>query len=102
MRLKTNKTKMYKLVSEFILIPVTLKKTGYKKMYRSTSYVLEWYDDQGNKGRAYLAAVMGSPLLSIETGEIGERFTERKVHRLEINDLIERDMIEFKHDVKTA
>jgi len=94
MRIKTNKTQLYKLVSEYTALPQP-KGAQFYKVRGHASYFLEWLDGHGNKGRASLSASMGSPLLTIESGDVGEPYTDWKAHRLTTETLQERGMVEY-------
>ena len=81
-RIKAKKTSMYDLTSKYAALPKK-KSTAFGKT-SSGSYILKW-----DGGVAYLAAVIGTPLLTIETWA-----TNRRVYRLTIEDLAGRGMIE--------
>lgn len=91
-RLKANKTSLYKLVGQYAKLPKA-NKTEFIKVYRHPEYWLKWFD--GDFCEAFLAACLGTPMLSIERKDAtdGHR-TSREVYRLTIEDLRERGMIE--------
>jgi len=102
MRLKVNKTKMFKLISGYMLIPreVKLRNVHFRRYRGRKSYTMEWYGPRGDKGRAYLCGAMGKPYLVIETGLACNLYSDSKEHQLDINDLIERGMIEHEKERK--
>lgn len=89
MRLKANKTSLYKLVLDKEKLMPPMGKTMFCKVPRTTSYFMDWWcPSTGSACKAYLAPVMGMPTLTIEN-PVG-----RKVYRLTVDDLRERGMIE--------
>ena len=94
MQLKATKTSLYKLVSTYEDLP-GMRKTTIKKAYRRPDWWLEWVDERGLRCNAFFSIVLGQPLLAIEKMERFERRQiSRVVHRLDINDLMERGMTE--------
>lgn len=98
LRLKTNKTKLYKLISSYAELP-PMKKVTFWKAFGVPDYWLEWTEAGGLRCNAFLCACMGTPLLAIEKKEIYGRPVSRMVHMLDLKDLQVRGMVE---DVTTA
>ena len=98
LRIKTTKTSLYKLVKEKTELTLwvnlaMLGKARFWKAFRRPDYFLEWYWN-GYFYRAYLAAVWGTPLLTIERSIEGEE-DHRQVFRLTVDELHERGMVEY-------
>lgn len=81
LRIKANKTSLYRLVSEYATLP-PMGQTRYNKAHRCRSYWLRW-----GEYSAYLSTVGGGVLLSIDGGK-------RKVYTITVEDLRQRGMIE--------
>ncbi len=93
LRLKANKTSLYKLVAEYEALPTTRRVT-FTKAYRQPDFWLKWTDADGLLCVAFLATCLGKPLLSIEKKEFGGPQVSRVVHDLDAKDLLERGMVE--------
>jgi len=89
LRLKANKTSLYKLVSRFTQLP-TLRLTWFSKVPRTPSFFLEWSGGY----RAYLTTIMGVPKLSITVYDVDGREMSRAVHNLTVTDLRFLGMVE--------
>lgn len=92
MHLKANKTSLYRLVASFEKLP-TMNKTEFIKAPRHPDYILKWFDGE-SFCTACVAACLGVAVLSIEKRQAGEKAHFREVHRLSIEDLHARGMIE--------
>lgn len=101
LRIKTNKTNLYRLAKEksksvrWCSLP-PMNRTRFWKAFRLPDYFLEWYTN-GCSYRCYLAAVAGSPLLAIERSTEGIE-THRQVFRLTVEDLQAKGMVEYIPD----
>ena len=94
MRLQANKTSLYKLVSEFEILPPQ-KYTDFTKIYRRRSYVLLWHPRNGNGGKASLSAVGGACFLTIERSGKEESISNLRTFKIAVGDLQARGMIEI-------
>lgn len=94
LRLTANKTKLYTLVADYVDNLPPMRKTEFIKYPRTPDYALEWATER-EKGRAFLSACMGRPLLKID---IDEKETGRLVRGackyIDLQDLRERGMVE--------
>lgn len=90
LRLKATKTSLYKLVNQYAPLPI-LKWTKFWKAFRSPDYYLEWQAEDGY-AKAFFSTCCGKPMLSIEVR--GEGHTFREVHKLSLEDLQARGMLE--------
>lgn len=95
LRLTANKTKLYTLVAGYVEnFPPMRGGTIFVKYPRTPDYALEWATER-EKGRAFLSACMGRPLLKID---IDEKETGRLVRGackyIDLQDLRERGMVE--------
>lgn len=86
MRIKANKTSLYKLVAEYMPLP-GMKHTEFFKMPRKAFFTLDWYVE-GEKHRALLSEFIGFPTLYIESK------TDWHFHKPTIQELDERGMID--------
>lgn len=68
LRLTANKTKLYTLVADYVDNLPPMRKTTFTKYPRTHDYALEWATER-EKGRAFLSACMGRPLLKIDIDE---------------------------------
>jgi len=91
-RLKATKTSLYKLIANYETLPI-MKKTTFKKAYRSPSFWLEWYHGD-HWCKAFFAACMGSALLAVEKREDCGDGRSREVHRPAVAELRKLGMIE--------
>ena len=94
LRLTANKTKLNTLVADYVDNLPPMRKTEFIKYPRTPDYALEWATER-EKGRAFLSACMGRPLLKID---IDEKETGRLVRGackyIDLQDLRERGMVE--------
>lgn len=97
LRIKTSKTKLYKLVREYEPLP-PMKRTTFAKTDRRASYRLKW-PGRGRCWRceAYISVVVGYPKLTITKKDIDGMEISRLVYTLDINELIDRGMVEEFH-----
>lgn len=68
LRLTANKTKLYTLVADYVDNLPPMRKATFTKYPRTPDYALEWATER-EKGRAFLSACMGRPLLKIDIDE---------------------------------
>lgn len=88
MRLKANKTSLYKLVAEHQPLP-SMKKTQFCKAPRSRSYFLHWYNDAIDEYcKAFFSVCGGIPSLGLTIG------SEWHVVNFTIQELQGRGMID--------
>lgn len=92
-RPKVTKTSLYKLVREFEELP-SMRRTEFKKAYRSTDYWLTWEDNSGLRCEAFLIAGRGAALLAIEKRAFDGPRISRVVHKIGTKALLERGMVE--------
>lgn len=94
LRLTANKTKLYTLVADYVDNLPPMRKATFTKYPRTPDYALEWATER-EKGRAFLSACMGRPLLKID---IDEKETGRLVwgtyKYIDLQGLRERGMVE--------
>jgi hypothetical protein len=88
MRLKANKTSLYKLVKAYSPGIESVRHTQFSKTPRTRSYFLRWHNKDFECYEAYLTACIGSPLLTVTSQE------GRVVHRLSITELQALNMVE--------
>ena len=93
LRLKATKTKLYKLVREYEILP-PMRRTTFAKAPGRTDYWMRWASDFGLWCEALFAAVGGKPKLIITKKEPGGPEVSRMVYTLSINDLTDRGMTE--------
>jgi len=96
LRLKANKTSLYKLVSEYVPdLPPMRTGTEFIKYPRTPDYALDWITPEWDTAHAFFSTCMGRPLLSIEirSGETGKTVS-RTTHALDLRGLQERRMVE--------
>lgn len=93
LRLKANKTSLYKLVRSYESLP-PMRRACFTKTPRAPTFWLTWTDDCGLCGEAFLSACGGKPLLSITRREFCGEDVSRDVHTLDLSDLRERGMVE--------
>jgi len=91
--IKSNKTKLYRLIAEYMYLP-KMKDTNFTEMNNRSSYCLEWYTRNGTHYRACYMFANNSPRLLIQYKEkLSESFVNHMIRTLEINDLVNRGMI---------
>lgn len=93
LRLKANKTSLYKLVSDYKKLP-PMRRVTFTKAPRQPDYWLERTDADGLRCKAYLAGGAGRSLLAITRKEVGGPEVSRVVYSLELEGLRERGMVE--------
>lgn len=94
MRLKANKTSLYKLTAEYIALP-GMRQVNFQKATRHPDYWLKWHQENTDGYcDAFLLSSAGCPLLVITERDIFGNRISRTVHRMTVEDLRERDMIE--------
>jgi len=91
-RLDANKTSLYKLVSEFQVLP-TMSRTRFSKTPRTRSWWLRW-DGGGEICEAYLSESWGDAVLSIRKKDWDGVTTYQEAFRLPVDKLREPGMIE--------
>ena len=92
-RPKVTKTSLYKLVREFEELP-SMRRTAFKKAYRSTDYWLTWEDSSGLRCEAFLIAGKGAALLAIEKRSFDGPRISRVVHKIGTKAMLDRGMAE--------
>ena len=78
LRLKANKTALYKLVADYVdNLPPMRSGTEFIKYPRTPDYALNWITPEWDTAHAFFSACMGRPLLAIEIkdGETGRSTT---------------------------
>lgn len=93
LRLKANKTSLYRLVSDYENLP-PMRRTRFTKAPRQPDYCLEWQDAGGLWCKAYIAAGLSRVVLSIEKKEFCGPMVSRMVYGLTTEDLRARGMTE--------
>ncbi len=95
LRLKANKTSLYKLVAEYVAdLPPMRTGTEFIKYFRAPDYALEWITKDWNRAHAFFSAILGRPLLAIEVRDSDGHTVSRVVHKMDLADLRERGMVE--------
>lgn len=92
LRLKANKTSLYKLVAEFAPLP-GIRRVDFTKAFRTPEYWLEWVTDDGY-AKAFLSVCAGHPVLSITVRDIDGSQISYEAHTLPVSALRERGMVE--------
>ena len=95
LRLKANKTSLYKLVAEYTDLPPMRSGTEFIKHYRTRDYSLNWITAEWNCAHAFFSTCMGRPLLAIEIrdGDTGKTVS-RSTYNLDLRGLRDRGMVE--------
>ena len=83
LRLKANKTSLYKLVAEFMPLP-GIRRVDFTKAPRTPDYWLEWATGDGY-AKAFLSTIMGRPLLSVTIRDVDGSQLSYKVHNLSVD-----------------
>ena len=95
LRLKANKTSLYKLVAEYVAdLPPMRTGTEFIKYFRTPDYAMEWITKDWNRAHALFSTCMGCPLLSIEVRDDDGHTVSRVVHKMDLADLRKRGMVE--------
>lgn len=92
-RLTANKTKLYRLVSEFEPLP-PMRRVTFIKSCRRTSYWLRWDDRNGVMCEAFFAPCGGRPVLLMKRREFCGKVISSVAHGLNVEDLARRGMVE--------
>lgn len=92
LRLKTNKTNLYKLVSGYEHLP-RMRRTKFRKERGRPSYYLEWADGSGLRCSAFFSAVGGKPKLWITKKDL-DGLVSSAIHTLDLEDVKGRGMVE--------
>ena len=95
LRLTASKTKLYTLVQKYVdNLPPMRSGTQFTKYPRTHDYALEWATER-EKGRAFLSACMGRPLLKIDIDEKGTgRLVWGAYKYIDLQGLRDRGMVE--------
>ncbi len=86
LRLKANKTALYRLVSGYETLP-PMRRTEFVKAHRQPAFYLKWWD-RGTPCYAYISASLGKAVLLIAHGPASY------TRVLSIDDLRSRGMVE--------
>lgn len=97
LRLKANKTSLYNLVATYKPLP-GMRRVDFQKANGRPDYWLEWTTDDGHT-KAFLSSSMGHPILTITTHDAAGGQLYHEAHRLSVESLRERGMVE---EVTTA
>ena len=92
LRLKANKTSLYKLVAGFTPLP-GIRRVDFAKAPGTPDYWLEWATGDGY-AKALLSTIMGRPLLSITIRDVDGSQLSYEVHNLSVDGLRDRGMVE--------
>ncbi|MEG2177201.1 MAG: hypothetical protein RRY97_10035, partial [Oscillibacter sp.] len=79
LRLKANKTSLYKLVAAYVPMPI-MKWARFRKVPRSPDYFLDWHQENGY-AQAFFSTCMGRPMLSVTVRDIDGHQVSRDVFR---------------------
>lgn len=94
LRIKANKTSLYKLVAAYTALP-GIRRVSFQKAFRSPDYWLKWWDEKTDGCcDAFLSACGGRPLLAITVRDAFGHCMTRTVHTVPVNTLRERGMVE--------
>lgn len=96
LRLKANKTSLYKLVAKYEKLPAMVR-TEFIKAPRNPDYFLRWTEQHENvflRCEAFLAACLGKAKLTIEKKYPDDWRESRVTYGLELESLLERGMVE--------
>lgn len=91
MRLKANKTSLYKLVHYYTALP-RMKETQFAKL--RSMYCLTWTNAYGLCCKAVLGVFGGKPSLVVTWSDPEGNEVSREDHDLELSDLRDRGMVE--------
>lgn len=95
MRLKANKSSLYKLVKDHDESVTGIRSCEFHKSFRSPSYSLDWSSD-GLWCHAFFSTCLGKPMLAIKKKDVDGTEVSWRTFDLSISDLRERNMIEEK------
>lgn len=93
LRLKANKTSLYRLVRTYEVMP-PMRRVTITKAYRTPDWWLKWTDTDGLLCKAFFSTCWGEPLLAIEKKVFGGPQVSRVVYELDVKDLMKRGMVE--------
>lgn len=98
LRLKANKTSLYKLVRFYEPMPLMRRVQFIEaRAPRRPDHCLVWTDGHGRSCKASLGPHGGKPLLTITRMEPDGEEASRNTRVLELSDLLERGMVEEYH-----
>jgi len=90
--INTNKSKLYKLVAEYIHLPI-MKHTSFVEAPDHSIYILCWSATNGTSYRACYSIRRGVPILAIQITDVqNTSYKEMLVHELSIKHLEHRGM----------
>lgn len=92
LRLKANKTSLYNLVATYKPLP-GMRRVDFQKANGRPDYWLEWTTDDGHT-KAFLSSSLGCPILTITTHDAAGGQLYHEAHRLSVEGLRERGMVE--------
>lgn len=92
LRLKANKTSLYKLVETYTPLP-GMRRVDFQKANGRPDYWLEWTTEDGHT-KAFLSATLGRPILTITTHDAAGGTLYNEAHHLSIEGLREMGMVE--------
>lgn len=92
LRIKANKTSLYKLAAQYATLP-GIRQIRFRKAFRQPDYFLDWTQENGY-AQAVLCACMGRPLLTVTVRDIDGHQLSREAYRPTLADLQERGMVE--------
>lgn len=92
LRLKANKTSLYKLVKHYDTSVGAFRKAEFSKAPRVPDYILKWRDGD-MRCCAFLRACIGRPLLTIQKKDFDGKISNT-VRTIDMADLRERGMVE--------
>ena len=95
LRLKANKTSLYNLVATYKPLP-GMRRVDFQKANGRPDYWLEWTTDDGHT-KAFLSSSLGHPILTITTHDAAGGQLYHETHRLSVEGLRERGMVEEVH-----
>ncbi|MCL2427184.1 MAG: hypothetical protein FWD05_12725 [Oscillospiraceae bacterium] len=91
--IKANKTKLYRLISKYIILP-KMKYTNFYESDDRNGYNLEWCAGCGTQYRACYLFINNLPRLVIQCKEKQSKaFVNHTICTLSIEELVEREMI---------
>lgn len=93
LRLKANKTSLYRLVRNYDPAVGGFRNVEFHKIPRQPDYFLDW-GGGGLRCHAFFATCMGKPLLSITKSDFDGNTVSRATHTLDLEDLRQRGMVE--------
>lgn len=70
------------------------RRTEFVKYFRARDYGMNWVTQKGNFAHVFLGSCLGCPFLSIEVRDGDGHTVSRTVHKLDLEELRERGMVE--------